>query len=165
MPELTKSLGAAMNEQIAHELSSAYFYLHTSTQCAAHNLKGAAHWLRKQWEEELGHALKLLDYVTERGGSVKLRSIEQPVFEYRSLTDVFEKVLAHEREITGAIYALCEKAAEDKDHASRTFLQWFVTEQVEEENSAKEILDTLRIAGDQGTALLMVDRQLARRGA
>jgi ferritin len=163
MPELSGPLCAALNEQIKHELQSAYAYLKMSAECATARLKGSAHWLRRQWEEELGHAMKLLEYVIERGSKVDLKSIEEPRFEFKSLTDVFEQVLRNEQKVTADINALYEQSVRERDYAAQAFLQWFVTEQVEEENNAQEILDTLRVVGDRGTALLMVDRQLAQR--
>jgi ferritin len=163
MPKLSKTLCDAINEQIKNELTSAYNYLALSNQCAARNLKGSAHWLRKQWEEEIGHAMKLVDYVIERGNQVDLREVAASTFKVESLKGVFEKVLADEQQVTRDIHGLYEKALADKDYAAQALLQWFVTEQVEEENSAQEIVDTLKVVGDQGTALLMIDRQLGAR--
>jgi ferritin len=163
MPDLSKTLNEAMNEQVEKELASAYLYLEMSIQVAAHNLKGAAHWLRRQWEEELGHATKLIDYIADRGGDPKLRALEKPHFEYTNLTALFQSVLEHEQAVTQRIYKLFEAAKAEQDYAAQAFLQWYVTEQVEEENSAREVLDTLKVGGDEGPALLMVDRLLARR--
>lgn len=163
MPKLSKPLCDALNEQIKNELSSAYNYLDISAQCASRNLRGAAHWLRKQWEEEIGHALKLVDYVIDRGDEVALKGIQASEFSFKSLTAVFEKVLNDERQVTASINGLYELTLREKDYAAQVFLQWFLAEQVEEEHSAQQILETLRIVGDQGTALLMVDRQLATR--
>lgn len=163
MPELSSTLCAALNQQIKNEFQSAYAYLKMSAECATGRLKGSAHWLRRQWEEELSHAMKLLEYVIERGNKVELKSIEEPQFEFKSLTAVFEQVLKNEQAVTAEINELYEQSVLERDYAAQAFLQWFVTEQVEEENSAQEILDTLRVAGDRGTALLMVDRQLAQR--
>jgi ferritin len=152
-----------MNAQIRDELLSAYGYLDLSAACAAEHLKGAALWLRKQWDEEVGHALKLIDYVVDRGNRVELLTLDPPRFEFTSLTAVFEKVLSDEQRVSAAIHALYAKAVAEEDFAAQVFLQWYVTEQVEEENSAQAIVDTLRLVGDKGTALLMVDRQLAAR--
>ncbi len=163
MPDLSQALHGALNDQIRLELSSAYLYLAMSARCTDRSLRGTAHWLRKQWEEELGHATKLIDYVHERGGRIELGALEAPAFEYRSLTGLFEHVLEHEREVTAAIYALCRKATEEQDFASSAFLEWFVREQIEEENSARDVLDLLRMAGDEGPGLIMVDRQLGQR--
>jgi ferritin len=165
MPDLSKALNDAMNEQVEKELASAYLYLEMSIQVAENNLKGAAHWLRAQWEEELGHATKLIDYIADRGGRPSLGVLDKPRFEYTSLTDLFGQVLAHEQEVTQSIYALFAKAKDEHDYAAQTFLQWYITEQVEEENSARDVLDTLKVGGEEGPALLMVDRSLARRPA
>lgn len=163
MPQLSKKMSAALNDQINMELASAYIYLSMSAYCAEANLRGAASWLRIQWEEELAHATKLLDYVGERGGSVTLKAIAQPASKFDSLLDVFEQVLAHEQKVTAAIHKLYDLAVAEKDYASQAFLQWYVNEQVEEENSPAEIISMLRLAGDSGAALLMIDRRLAER--
>jgi len=163
MPRLSDSLCDAINDQIAIEMSSAYYYLKLSTECAARNLHGSAHWLKQQWTEELGHATKLIDYVLERGNEVRLGSLDEPRYAYTSLTALFQSVLEHEQGVTASINALYQKATTEQDFAAQTFLQWYVTEQVEEENSAQDVVDTLRMVGDEGAALLMVDRQLGRR--
>lgn len=163
MPQLSKKMTAALNDQINMEVASAYIYLSMSGYCAEANLKGAASWLRIQWGEELEHATKLIDYVGERGGSVALKTIAQPPSKFKSLLDVFEQVLAHEQKVTAAIHKIYDLAITEKDYASQTFLQWYVNEQVEEENSPAEIIGMLRLVGDSGAALLVVDRQLAER--
>lgn len=163
MPKLADKLCDAVNEQIRSEIESAYLYLDMSCKCAAKNLKGAQHWLRRQWEEEMGHATKLIDYVIERGNEVELQEVEKPEFKFHTLTQVFEHALKHEESVTRSIHELYDSAVKERDYAAQALLQWFMSEQVEEENSAREIVETLRIAGDQGPALLMVDRQLASR--
>ncbi len=163
MPKLSKKMSGALNDQINMELASAYVYLSMSAYCAEANLRGAASWLRIQWEEELEHATKLIDYIGERGGSITLKAIAQPPSKSKSLLDVFEQVLAHEQGVTAAIHKLYDLAVVEKDYASQTFLQWYVNEQVEEENSPAEIISMLRLAGDAGAALLMIDRRLAER--
>jgi ferritin len=163
MPQLSKKMTTALNDQINMEVASAYIYLSMSTYCTEANLKGAASWLRIQWGEELEHATKLIDYVGERGGSVALKAIAQPPVKFKSLLDVFEQVLAHEQKVTAAIHKIYDLAVTEKDYASQTFLQWYVNEQVEEENSPAEIIGMLRLVGDNGAALLMVDRQLGER--
>jgi ferritin len=163
MPQLSKKMNGALNDQINMELASAYIYLSMSAYCAEGNLKGAASWLRIQWGEELEHATKLIDYVGERGGSITLKAIAQPASKFDSLLDVFEQVLAHEQKVTAAIHKIYDLAVTEKDYASQGFLQWYVNEQVEEENSPAEIISMLRLAGDTGAALLMIDRQLGER--
>jgi len=163
MPQLSKKMSGALNDQINMELASAYIYLSMSTYCAEANLRGAASWLRIQWEEELEHATKLIDYIGERGGSVTLKAIAQPAGKFKSLLDVFEQVLAHEQKVTAAIHKLYDLAVAEKDPASQALLQWYVNEQVEEENSPAEIISMLRLVGDSGSGLLLVDRRLAER--
>jgi len=165
MPKLSKSLCDAMNVQVQNELASAYLYLAMSAGCAAQNLKGSAHWLKMQWEEELLHATKMLDYIVERGNDVRLDAVPKPAFELKTLSGVFEQVLSHEQGVTVAINELYAQATEEKDFAAQSFLQWFVTEQVEEENNAQDVLDMLRIGGDEGAGLLMVDQSLGQRVA
>jgi len=162
---LGKKLQDAMNEQIKNELYSAYLYLSMSAYCEAANLPGFAHWMRVQAQEEEAHAMKFYDFIYERGGRVVLQAIDQPPIEFPSPLAVFEQTLEHEQKVTGMIHDLYALAVEEKDYASQIFLQWFVTEQVEEEASASQILEILKMIGDKGHALIMLDRQLGRRGA
>jgi ferritin len=162
---LSKKLQDAMNEQIKNELYSAYLYLSMSAYCEAANLPGFAHWMRMQAQEEEAHAMKFYDFIYERGGRVVLQAIDQPPVEFPSPLAVFEQTLEHEQKVTAMIHDLYTLAVEEKDYASQAFLQWFVTEQVEEEASATQILETLKMIGDKGHALIMLDRQLGRRGA
>jgi ferritin len=162
---LSKTIQDAMNEQIKNELYSAYLYLSMSAYCEAANLPGFAHWMRVQAQEEVGHAMKFYDFIYERGGRVVLQAIDQPPVEFQSPLHVFEQTLEHEQKVTGLIHDLYTLAVEEKDYASQAFLQWFVTEQVEEEGSATQIVETLKIIGDKGQALVMLDRELGKRGA
>lgn len=163
MPHLSQKIADALNEQINVELSSAYTYLAMSAYCQEQNLPGAASWLRLQWEEELAHATKLIDYMAERGGKVALKALGQPNGRFNSLLDVFRQVLKHEQEVTAAIYKIYDLAVAEKDYAAQTLLQWYVNEQVEEENTPAEIIRMLEMAGESGPGLLMVDRRLAER--
>jgi ferritin len=163
LPQLSEKMADALNSQINLELSSAYEYLAMSTYCSETNLPGATRWLRMQWEEELSHATKLIDYMAERGSHVALRAISQPSEQFSSLLDVFERVLEHEQEVTQSIHRTYDLALQEKDYATQTLLQWYVTEQIEEENQPAEIISWLRVAGDTGAGLLMVDRRLAER--
>jgi ferritin len=162
---LSKTLQDAMNEQIKNELYSAYLYLSMSAYCEEANLPGFAHWMRLQAQEEVSHAMKFYDFIYERGGRVVLQAIDQPPAEFQSPLAVFEQTLEHEQKVTAMIHDLYTLAVEEKDYASQAFLQWFVTEQVEEEDSASQVLETLKMIGDKGHALLMLDRELGRRGA
>ncbi|MBF0586466.1 ferritin [Prosthecochloris sp. N3] len=161
---LSKALQKALNDQIQKEFYSSYLYLSMAAYAESMNLPGFAHWLKLQQQEEHGHAMKFYKYVNERGGRVELQAIEQPQAEFPSPTAMFEEVLKHEQFITASINKLYEKALKENDYATQVMLQWFIEEQVEEEASASEILETLKMAGEKGQALLMLDRQLARRG-
>jgi ferritin len=152
------------NEQINHEIASSYLYLSMAAYAHSMNLPGFAHWLELQTKEENGHAMKLYKFVNERGGRVELLPIAQPSSDFRSPAHLFEEVLKHERYITALIGKLYESAVEEKDYAAQVLLHWFIEEQVEEEAAASEILETIRMAGEKGHALIMMDRQLARRG-
>jgi ferritin len=162
---LSKTLQDAMNEQIKNELYSAYLYLSMSAYCEAANLPGFAHWMRMQAQEEVDHAMRFYEFIYERGGRVVLQAIDQPPVEFQSPLHVFEQTLAHEQKVTAMIHDLYALAVQEKDYASQVFLQWFVTEQVEEEDSATQIVETLKMIGDKGHALLMLDRELGKRGA
>jgi ferritin len=159
----SKNLETAINDQIEHELYSAYFYLSMSAYAESNNMPGAAKWLAKQAQEEQGHALKFYGYVHERGGKVSLQAIAQPPTEFTSLLDIFEQVKEHEAKVTSLINRLYELALKENDYASQIMLQWFITEQVEEEKSVADVLDALRSVGTQGTALFMADRWLGER--
>jgi ferritin len=160
---LNQKIQDAMNEQIKNELYSAYLYLSMAAYSEAENLLGFAHWLRFQAQEEVEHAMKFYNFIHERGGRVTLHAIEQPPAEFESALQIFEETLAHEQKVTSMIHDIYALALEHKDYPSQVFLHWFIDEQVEEEATATEILETLRMVGDQGQGLLMLDRQLAQR--
>jgi len=162
---ISKEMEQAFNEQLNKELYSAYLYLAMSAYCAAEGFPGFSHWMRLQYEEEMMHAMKLYDYILERDGSVQLQQIDQPPREFGSPVEVFEKTLAHEQFITQSINDLIALAVDERDFASQAFLQWFVTEQVEEEANVKDILAPLRMIGKEGGGLMMIDQKLARRAA
>lgn len=161
----SQELQDAMNNQINKELYSGYIYLSMAAYFDAINLPGFAHWMRLQALEEQEHALKFYTFMNDRGGRVVLEAIEQPPVEFESAVDVFERTLEHERKVTAMINDLYDLALQEDDYASQVFLQWFITEQVEEEASAAEILETLHMIGDRGHALVMMDRQLGSREA
>jgi ferritin len=153
----------ALNAHLAEELTSSYLYLAMAADCESRNLPGFAHWLRTQSEEERGHAMKFFDFVQSRGWRVRLHGLAAPPADFGSPLQLFERVLAAEREVTSKINQLYATASEVEDYASQAFLQWFVSEQVEEEKTASEIVETLRMIGDDKVALLMLDRELAGR--
>jgi len=161
---LSDKVQAALNEQIKHELESAYVYLSMAAYFEAENHPGFAHWMKRQREEELAHAMRLFDHVHERGGRVRLQALAAPPADYASPLDAFEKALAHERKITGLIHALYELALAEKDYPAQVMLQWFIEEQVEEEDSAGRIVEALKKIGDDPAALFALDRELGRRG-
>lgn len=154
----------AMNRHVQAEVYSSYLYLAMSAWCEAKAWKGFARWLRVQHEEELAHAKKLLDFLLARGGEAKLGPVQAPPSSWASIHDVFAKVLEHEREVTAAVNDLHALAEGEKDTASAIFLQWFVTEQVEEEASVQEILDRLEMVGDRPGAALYLDKEYGKRG-
>lgn len=160
---LSKTLETAINDQIMHELSSAYFYLSMSAWADSANLGGAAKWLHMQAEEEQEHAMKFYQYVLDRGSKVTLQAIPQPPSEFTSMLDVFEQVQEHEAKVTALITRIYELALKENDYASQIELQWFITEQVEEEKNAAQIVDMLRMVGGQPQALFQVDRVLGKR--
>lgn len=154
----------AFNQQINEELASAYLYLAMSAHCETTSHKGFGAWLRVQFQEEQQHALKMVDYVLERGGQLALKPVAAPKADFGPVTAVFESVLAHERHITASIHRLYELAVSEKDVASQVFLQWYVSEQVEEEANASEILDKLKLVGDRPGAALYLDKEYGKRG-
>ena len=155
----------AMNEQIKNELFSAYQYLSMAAYCEAENLPGFARWMRAQSLEETQHAMKFYDFILDRNGRVALRGIDQPLVEFGSPLEVFERALEHERKVTAMINDLYALSVQENDYASQTFLQWFVTEQVEEEKNAGDVVETLRMVGDGSEALFLLDRELGQRRA
>ena len=153
----------AFNKQLNAELDSAYLYLSMSAYFDSENLSGMGDWMRFQAQEELGHAMKFFSFINERDGRVLLAQLGTPKSEWASPLNAFEEALAHEEKITGLINGLVDLALAEKDHASNTFLQWFVTEQIEEESSVKTIVDKLKLIGDSPVALYMLDGQLGQR--
>jgi ferritin len=160
---LDQKMQGALNKQLNAELYSSYLYLSMSAYFQSVNLGGFANWMRVQAREELLHAMKFYDYVNERGGSVMLHSVDEPPSEWDSPLAVFEDVYRHEQKVTGLINNLVDLAIEARDHATNNFLQWFVSEQVEEEASADEVVQKLKLVGDDPSGLLMIDRELGQR--
>lgn len=160
---LNKKIQDTINTQINAETYSAYLYLSMSAYFESINLKGFANWMRVQAQEELVHAMKFYDYVNERGGRIILRLVEGPPSEWNSPLAVFEHTYRHEQKVTSMIYNLVDLAIEERDHATHSFLQWFISEQVEEEAGANEILQKLKLLGDAPGGLFMLDRDLAAR--
>lgn len=161
---ISKSMQDAINEQINKELYSSYLYLSMAAYLEDKNLPGFAHWMRIQEQEEREHAMKFYDFLAERGGRVLLSAIAAPKTEWKSTLELAEEVAAHEALVTASIYSLYELALKEKDYPAQVMLQWFITEQVEEEKNAAEIVANLKLIEDRGTAILMLDHRLAKRG-
>ena len=153
----------ALNEQIHAEFFSFYLYLSVSAYFSAQRLDGFAHWMKIQAQEELAHAMKLFDYLNERGGSVQLAAMEAPQREWASPADAVEAVLNHERHISARINELVNLATSVKDHATTVVLHWYVNEQVEEEATAETLCHQVRMVEGNPHGLLMIDRELAGR--
>jgi ferritin len=160
---LSKKIENALSEQIKYEYYSSYLYLAMSAYCDSLNMPGFASWMRKQSDEEMTHALKLFDYVLNRDGNVKLKPIPEPPQKYTSLEKIFKQVYEHEIEVTGLINKLYELANKENDHATAVELQWFISEQVEEERTSKDFWEKLKLAGNNSSALLILDRELSQR--
>ncbi|MCD6502189.1 ferritin [bacterium] len=160
---IDKEMEKALNEQINNEIFSAYLYLSMSAHSTYLGLKGFANWFMVQYYEEMEHAMKFYDYINDRGGKVKLLALQQPDSEFDSPMDMFQKTLAHEQFITKCINDLVDLAIEKKDHATQILLQWFVTEQIEEEGNDNEIIAKLKLIGENGNGLLMLDKELGAR--
>jgi len=161
---ISPTIQNAINDQIKHEFFSSYLYLSMSAYFETLSLPGFARWMRVQSQEEHEHAMKFFDFLNDRGGSVELQALDQPAGEFQSALDVFEQSLAHERKVTALIHRLYELALKESDYATQTLLQWFITEQVEEEKNAGQIVEQLKMTGGEPSALLLLDRDLAGRG-
>ncbi len=161
---ITKTMQDAINDQIHKELYSSYLYLSMAAYFEDNNLPGFARWMRVQESEERQHAMKLYDFLAERGGRVLLKAIDAPRSEWKSTLEVAEEVAAHEAKVTASIHALYETALKEKDYPAQVMLQWFITEQVEEEKNAAEIVANLKLIEAHGTAVLMLDHRLGKRG-
>jgi ferritin len=153
----------ALNEQIKHEFYSSYLYLSMAGSFEVAELPGFARWMRQQSEEEREHAMKFFDFLLDRGEHVQLQAIDKPPYAFRSPLDTFEQALEHEKEITSRIHQLYELSLQKNDYPAQVFLHWFVTEQVEEEKTATEVVERLRMAGEDGAALLLLDKELGER--
>lgn len=154
---------AAINSQIQAEFQSAYIYLAMSAKFNEMGLSGIAHWLRMQWEEETVHAMKFYDFLLSRDGTIELGALEKPEIHFETPLEAFEQVLQHEQYITGRIHDLYDLASQHRDYPLQTLLNWFVDEQVEEEDSVRAVIDTLRLIGDSGSNLFLLDREMGAR--
>lgn len=160
---LNKNVQDALNEQIKNEMYSAYLYLSMVAYLEASNLPGFAKWMRVQAKEEVSHAMKIFDYVCERGGRAVLQGLVQPPVDYKGALDVVEKAYEHECLVTGMINKLYETAGKENDFATQTFLHWFLTEQVEEEKNTSELVATVKMMESKEGGILYVDRHVGKR--
>lgn len=160
---LNPKIQDALNEQINAEYFSSYLYLSMSAYFETQNLAGMANWMRIQALEEMVHVMKFYDFVNQRDGQVILTQIDAPKTTWNSPLEAFQDAYGHECTISGLINQRVDLAISEKDHAANTFLQWFVTEQVEEEATASSVVDKLKLAADNSVALLMLDAELAQR--
>lgn len=160
---LDKNMNTELNRQINHELAAAYNYLAMATWFETQNLQGFAKWMYQQRDEEHMHAQKFIEYVLDRGGKVELAAVAQPASDYDSAITVFQMALQLEQLNTKTIHELYEAAFEAKDYASQSFLKWFLDEQVEEEKSCEDIIALLQMAGDNPSALLMLNNDMGSR--
>lgn len=160
---ISQKVQDAINSQIQAEMYSANLYLAMSVYCEGKSLKGFANWLNVQYQEETSHAMKFIAYLVDRGGKVRIGTIDAPPCEFGTLAELFAKVLAHEQHVTGLINKLYEVAVAEKDFAAQIFLQWFINEQVEEEASASEVIDKLAVVGEKTADILYLDKEMAAR--
>lgn len=160
---LSKKLEDAINKQINVELWSAYLYLSMSAHYTHQGLPGVANWFTQQFHEEQEHAMKFMQYMASKGNKVLLQPLDKVATNWDSLLDAFGDSLAHEKVVTANINNLVTLAREEKDYATENMLQWFISEQVEEEESVQEIIDALNLIGDKGHAIYMLDKELGKR--
>lgn len=153
----------AINEQVRHEFTAAYLYLGMMTFFESRSLSGFGHWMRLQSKEEVAHAMRLVDFLLDRGGAVELGPIERPELDFETPLDVMRAALAHEEKVTETINRLYALAVEANDYPAQVLMQWFIAEQVEEEKSASEIVDQLELAAGSASALLVLDGRLGQR--
>ncbi len=160
---ISKKMEERLNQHLNAEFYSAYLYLSISGYCKRKSMNGFANWFYVQFQEELSHALKFYNYINDQGGTLTLLPLEQPPTTFSSLIEVFEKSLAHEKHVTTLLNDLSSFSLTEKDHATNIFLQWFITEQIEEEDSVTDILESVKLVKDSGQGLLMLDRELGSR--
>lgn len=160
---ISEKIQDAFNEQINAEIYSSYLYLSMAAYFDSINLNGFASWMKVQAQEELVHSMKFFDFINERGGTVVLKAIACPPTRWESPLAAFQDAFNHEQKVSSLINNLVDLSLEERDHASNAFIQWFVTEQVEEEASADGVIQQLKLAGDQGGGLFMIDKEMAAR--
>ena len=160
---LSTEIAQTINNQIGDEFNASYLYLSMSAYCNSIGFRGFAKWLRKQSEEEIGHGMKLIDYMNDQFSRVELQQIYAPEKTFGSLTDMMEQALLHEQEISDGLYLLYGQAGEENDYTTQNFLDWFIEEQLEEEKSTGLIVEKLRISGEDTSSLYLIDQELGLR--
>ena len=160
---MSKTMQDALNEQMKHEFYSSFLYLSMSAYCDTMNLPGLARWMRAQAQEETKHALKIFDHLLDRGGRVELQALDRPPSQFSSPREVFDQAHHHEQQVTASINKVYGLAVDERDFATRVFLDWFVQEQVEEEKTSGLLAEQLRMVGEDRPGLLMLDRELGQR--
>ncbi len=160
---ISKNMEGVLNDQVTAEFYSAHLYLAMSAYLESIDLPGYANWMKVQYREEVTHAEKIFEYVIERDGRAIVKAFEAPPINWKSALDISEAVYAHEHKVTGLINNLMDVAISEKDHAAQVFLQWFINEQVEEEASAKSVVQQFKLLGDSKAGLFQIDRELGQR--
>ena len=160
---MSKTMQDALNEQMKQEFYSSYLYLSMSAYCDAANLPGLSHWMRGQAQEEVKHAMRIFDHILDRGGRVELHQIDRPPAQFATPREVFEQAHRHEQQVTASINKVYGLALDERDFASKVFLDWFVQEQVEEEKTSGLLAEQFRMVGEDRPGLLMLDRELGQR--
>ncbi|WP_133510415.1 ferritin [Candidatus Thiosymbion oneisti] len=158
---ISNAMAQRLNGQINKEFYSAYFYMSMSAHSESENLKGTAAWFMAKYDEEMAHAMKIYRYLHDQGARVELEAVDKPPTDYAGVLDMFEKTLVHEQAVTASFSDLVEAALAEKDHATGIFLQWFVTEQIEEEATVSNIIGRVKLVGERGEGLFMIDNELA----
>ena len=160
---MSQTMQDALNEQMKHEFYSSYLYLSMSAYCDGMNLPGLSRWMRAQAQEEAKHAMKIFDHILDRGGRVSLDQIDRPPAQFATPREVFDQAHRHEQQVTASINRVYGLAMDERDFASKVFLDWFVQEQVEEEKTSGLLAEQLRMVGEDRPGLLMLDRDLGQR--
>jgi ferritin len=160
---ISKKMEERLNQQLNAELGAAHSYLAMAAYCDSIDMYGCAHWLKAQAKEELEHAMKFYHYIEEQDATIKITALPEPKCTYSSLQEVFETSLKQEKHVTALINAIVDFAISEKDHATQVFLEWFITEQVEEESSIIDLLHKLKLLKDSGEGLFLFNEELAKR--
>ena len=160
---LSTKIQKALNDQINAEFVAAYIYLSMSAYFTSVNLNGFASWMLAQAQEEMGHAMRIYNFVNDREGKIQLKQVAAPPATWKTPLDAFQAAYAHEQKVTGMIYDIVDLSLKERDHATNSYMQWFVNEQVEEEATASDVVNKLKLVGDDANGLFLLDRDLGTR--